>query len=128
MMQPALTLTEQERLCFMQALDAVAWAVVWQSNNQPGHQWQVLLRQLGNLLAVSAARYKFRAGAPGIAEKVNQIGNPRARLYFLRMIHDVYRNEFDSLNKVLFQEGQRIACRKGFLPVYNQLIDAIRLD
>ncbi|HSO83790.1 hypothetical protein [Thiocapsa sp.] len=127
-MQPALTLTEQERLCFMQALDAVAWAVVWQSNDQPGRQWQSLLRDLGNLLAVAAADHKFRAGAPGIAEKVNQIGNPRARLYFLRVIHDVYHSEFDSLAEVFFAEGQRIACRKGFLPVYNQLIDAIRLD
>lgn len=128
MMQPALTLTEQERLCFMQALNAVAWAVVWHNSNQPGPLWQNSLHELGKLLAVSAAEYKFRDGGPGIAEKVNQIANPRARLYFLRIIHDVHQSEYNSLADVFFYDSQRTMCRDGFLSVYNQLINAIRLN
>lgn len=128
MMQPALILTEQERLCFMQALDAVAWAVVWQNSNEPGHRWRNPLRELGKLLAVSPDEYKFRAAGPGIAEKVNQIANPRARLYFLRIIHDVHQSEYNSLADVFFADTQRTMCRNGFLSVYNQLINAIRLD
>jgi hypothetical protein len=128
MMQPALILTEQERLCFMQALDAVAWAVVWQNSNEPGHRWQNPLRELGKLLAVSQDEHKFRAGAPGIAEKVNQIANPRARLYFLRIIHDLHQSEYNSLADVFFADTQRSMCRMGFLRVYYQLTDAVHLD
>lgn len=127
MMQPALILTENDRLCFMQALDAVAWAVVWQNNNQPGHRWHSLLSELDKLLGVSANEYKFRAGAPGIVEKVNQIANPRARLYFLRIIHDVHHKEFNSLADCFFAGVQSSMCRRAFLSVYNQLINAIFL-
>ena len=150
-MQPALTLTDEERLCFMQALDAVAWAVVWAAdrgndqpgsiwqrdildlaktrrNDQPASHWQALLRQFGSLLAVSAADHEFRAGAPAIAEKVNQIENPRARLYFLRIIHDIYRSELASLGEGMFSDAQREACRNKYHPVYEHLCAAIRLD
>ena len=127
-MQPALTLTEEERLWFMQALNAVAWAVVWRSDGRPGEEWQKLLQRLGELLSISKAHYQFRDSVPGIAEKVNQIGSLRARLYFLRIVHDAYRSEFFSLDFVLFTEQQRLLCRKGFLPVYNKLTEAIQLD
>ena len=126
-MQPALTLTDEERLCFMQALDAVARAVDWR-NDQLSRNWQALLRRFGNLLAVSEGDYMFRAGAPAIAEKVNQVGNPRARLYFLRIIHDIYRRELASLGEGMFSDAQREACRKKYHPVYEHLRAAIRLD
>lgn len=127
-MQPALTLTEEERLWFMQALNAVAWAVAWRSDGRPGEEWQKFLQRLGELLSISKAHYQFRDNVPGIAEKVNRISNPRARLYFLRIVHDAYRSEFVSLDFVLFTEQQRLLCRKGFMPVYDQLTKTIQLD
>lgn len=127
-MQPALMLTKQERLWFMQALNAVAWAVAW-NNQQPSSTWHKLLQWLGELLNVSEAAYQFRDSVPGIAEKVNRISNPRARLYFLRIVHDAYRRDFTTLGDQIFlPERERIACRKGFLPVYDQLTNTIQLD
>ncbi len=127
MMQPALTLTEQERLCFMQALNAVAWAVAWHKN-QPGEHWLGSMRQIGNLLSVPAADWEFRAGPTGITEKVNQIGNPRARLYFLRIIHDLHRGEWMNLMNSTFFSDQQNECRIRFQNVYNLLRSAIRVD
>ncbi|RKT45845.1 hypothetical protein [Thiocapsa rosea] len=124
MMQPALTLTEQERLCFMQALHAVAWAVAWHKD-QPGERWLELLRRLGNLLAVPAADWEFRAGPTGITEKFNQIGNTRLRLYFLRIIHDVHRREWMGLMDIAFFSDQHNTCHIRFQNVYNPLTAAI---
>jgi hypothetical protein len=127
-MQPALMLTEQERLYFMQALNAVAWAVAWRSDGRPGEEWQNLLKWISSLLGTSEIDYQFRASVPGIAEKVGQISDPRARLYFIRIVHDIYWLEFKNLDLVFFGEGQQIACRKAFKPVYEQLTKAIQLD
>jgi hypothetical protein len=142
-MQPALNLTEQERLCFMQALNAVAYR-----NENPENVWLTLLRRVGRLLEVSKADYQFRAGVPGIAEKVNQITNPRARLYFLRIIHDVHLKEVDSMFwagtrddslarfKRLWIDGLLSQASAGtrddslarFKSFYTKLAEAIRLD
>ena len=127
-MQPALIMTEDERLWFMQALNAVAWAVAW-NNQPPRNDWQKLLQWLGELLNVSKAEYQFRDSVPGIAEKVNQISNPRARLYFLRIVHDIYRCEFDRLVGSSFSSMKnRTACTQSFLKVYKSLTETIQLD
>lgn len=86
-------------------------------------------RILGELLVVGAAHGEFRAGPTGIAEKVNQIGNRRARLYFLRLLHDGHLSEHRRLIDVqIFGNSKRHDCRARFLPVYNQLVAAIRVD
>ena len=126
MMKPALTLTEQERLCFMQALNAVAWAASW-DKKQPGERWLKSLSQIGNLLAVPAADWEFRARPDDIVEKVNQIGNPRARLYFLRIIHDIHRSEWMHLMDSTFFSDQHNACNIRFQNVYNPLRATIRV-
>ena len=118
-MQQALNLTEQERLCFMQALNAVAYL-----RGKPEEVWLTLLRQVGGLLEVSKADYQFQAGVPGIAEKVNQITNPRARLYFLRIIHDVHLKEVQSRIWPLGGGGTDATFRR----FYSQLAAVIRLD
>jgi hypothetical protein len=118
-MQPALNLTDQERLCFMQALNAVAY-----HTNKPHDVWLGLLRQFGGLLEVSKADYQFQAGVPGIAEKVNQITNPRARLYFLRIIHDVHLVEVAG---ILWPRDKDTSLTT-FARLYGQLTEVIRLD
>jgi hypothetical protein len=115
-MQSALTLTDQERLCFMQALNAVV-----RRDGSPGEVWLALLRRFENLLSVAATDYQFQAGAPLIAEKLNQIKNRRVRLYFLRIIHDAYRREMDGRPWPKFSEDR-------FLPLYNALVAAVRPD
>jgi len=117
-MQPPLTLTEQERLCFMQALHAVAWR-----DGGPTNVWCGLLERFNTLLNVPDNQSVFRAGPPGIAEKVNQIGDPRARLYFLRIIHDVHRH--DMAAQVL---GWGVPARaESFERLYNQLVQAVQI-
>ena len=86
-MQPPLKLTDEERLCFMQALNAVAWC-----GGGPTSVWRGQLEWFGRLLKVPDTQYMFQAAPPGIAEKVNQIADRRARLYFLRIIHDIHRH------------------------------------
>ncbi len=118
-MQPALNLTEQERLCFMQALNAVAYRT-----NKPHDVWLGLLRQFGRLLEVSKADHQFQAGVPGIAEKVNQITNTRARLYFLRIIHDVHLKEVADM----FWGRDKDTSLTIFKRLYGQLTEVIRID
>jgi hypothetical protein len=122
-MQSALKLTDQERLCFMQALNAVV-----RHDGSPHNVWLELLGRFGSLLKVSATDYEFQAGAPVIAEKVNQVDNPRVRVYFLRIIHDAHEREIYILSaNILFGPGQMDACRIRFLPLYDALTAAIRL-
>ncbi len=116
-MKPPLTLTERERLCFMQALHAVAWR-----DGGPTNVWCGLLERFGRLLNVQDTDSAFRAGPPGIAEKVNQIGDPRARLYFLRIIRDVHRRDLDS-NVNVFKADTRPA---SFWQLYNLLVQAVQ--
>jgi hypothetical protein len=121
-MQPALKLTEQERLFFMQALNAVAYR-----ENDPGDVWLALLRRFGGLLGIfSRADYQFQSGAPGIAEKVNQINNPRARLYFLRIIHDVHSR--DVIYRSFLLKASEDAFVAKFRALYDPLVNAIRLE
>ncbi len=116
-MQPPLTLTEQERLCFMQALHAVAWR-----DGGPTNVWCGLLERFGRLLNVPDNQSVFRAGPPGIAEKVNQIADPRARLYFLRIIHDVHRHDMDTR---VFGDWGTDSRAVTFVRLYNQLVQAV---
>ena len=120
-MQPALKLTEQERLFFMQALNAVAYR-----ENDPGDLWLALLRRFGGQLEVSKDDYQFRAGAPGIAEKVNQITSPRARLYLLRIIHDVHGRDLET--RFFPFTLQKDAFIAKFRALYDPLVNAIRLE
>jgi hypothetical protein len=118
-MQPALILTEQERLCFMQALNAVAYR-----KKDPAGVWLELLRQCGELLDVAKADYQFQAGVPGIIEKLNNINSLRARLYFLRIIHDVHLMEVAGM----FWDGDKQNSLTKFKRLYSQLSDVIQLD
>lgn len=118
-MQPALTLTKQDRLSFMQALNAVAYR-----KKSPETVWLELLRQSRDLLNVSKADYQFQAGVPGIADKVNQIKSLRARLYFLRIIHDVHHREVESQ----FWPKDKDVSLATFKRFYSQLVEMIRLD
>lgn len=117
-MQPALTLTEQERLYFMQAFNAVAY-----QKKDPASVWLELLIQFRELLEVPKADYQFQAGVPGIAEKVNQIQSPLARLYFLRIIHDVHMREVAGM----FWDGDKQTSLATFKRLYTQLAEVIRL-
>ncbi|MEA3640137.1 MAG: hypothetical protein VBE63_09360 [Lamprobacter sp.] len=117
-MQQALTLTEQERLYFMQALNAVAY-----HNKNPARIWLELLRQCRELLNVAKADYQFQAGVPGIVEKVNKIKSPRARLYFLRLIHDAHLREVEDI----FWNGDKMASLTSFKRIYSQLAEATQL-
>lgn len=118
-MQPPLKLTEQERLCFMQALNAVAWR-----DGDASSVWRGLLERFGTLLNVLDTQCVFRAAPPGIAEKVNQIADPRARLYFLRIIHDVHRHDVDTPE---FWGRGTEARALSFVRLYNPLVQAVQI-
>lgn len=116
-MQPALKLTDQERLRFMQALNAVA-----HYRSDPDAVWSNLLQLFGELLAIEKDDYQFQASPKGIAEKVNQITNVRARIYFLRMINDIHRRELET---IIFSMQKNTAIAK-FQALYNFLVNSIR--
>ena len=117
-MQSPLKLTEQERLWFMQSLHAVAWR---DGNSTP--VWGGMLEQFGSLLNVPENQFVFRAASPAIAEKVNQIADSRVRLYFLRIIHDVHRQDVST--PVFWGQDTRPA---SFARLYTELVQAIQID
>ncbi|WP_282755488.1 hypothetical protein [Desulfuromonas thiophila] len=119
-MQPALNLTKQERLCFMQALNAVAYR-----KNNPKAIWLDLLRRFSELLAIPQSDYPFQAGVSEIAEKLNQISNPRARLYFLRIIHDINDNEPE--DQCWPWPIDKDQAHTSFKCMYEQLVEYIEL-
>lgn len=118
-MQPTLKLTDEERLWFMQALNAVAWC-----DGSPTNVWRGQLEWFGRLLKVPDTQYVFKAAWPGIVEKVNQIAEPRARLYFLRIIHDIHRHDM-SAPTLGWNADSRAA---SFVRLYDQLVQAVHID
>ncbi len=119
-MQPSLSLSEEERLCFMQALNAVAY----RNKKNPEAVWMALLDQFSVLLGVAKDHYQFQAVENAIAQKVNQIANPHARLYFLRIIHDTHLAEVEGL----FWNSAKESSLEKFGDIYGALSKAIRLD
>lgn len=117
-MHPPLKLCKDERLWFMQALDAVAGR-----DGSPSNAWKKQLDRLGELFMIDESDYRFQAGAPGIAEKVNQIESPKVRLYFLRIIHDIHLLEL----KFLFRPWDESSL-KNFDKLYSKLVEMIRVD
>ncbi|MBK5938498.1 hypothetical protein CCR96_04325 [Halochromatium roseum] len=102
----------------MQALNAVAYR-----KKNPEAVWLELLRQFRDLFGVSKADYQFQAGVPGIAEKMNQIKSPRARLYFLRIIHDVHLKEVEAQ----FWPRDKNDSLTTFKCLYRELVEDIRI-
>lgn len=126
-MQQALTMTDAERLSFMEALNATAWAVAW--TQDIGDDWRRLLHFLGDLLSVDQRYYsQFRAHPSVIADKVNQCTNVRVRFYFLRLTRDAFRAEMRRCGNQWSTGFSTTACRKAFIPIYNRLAVSIRLD
>jgi len=114
----------------MQALYAVAYR-----NGKPRDVWLELLRQFRELLGISKADYQFQAGVPGIAEKVNQVTDRRARLYFLRIIHDVHLAEVegmfwleDKTRSLATWFEDKTESPATFEQFYSELAKNVRLD
>ena len=109
----------------MQALNAVAHYY----GTVPSESWSNLLRRLSEWLGVPKIDYQFQATSAGIAEKVNQIKSTRARIYFMRIINDVYRLEMETLTEFTDIFGSSKRARTGdFQPLYNALVEKIRCD
>ena len=89
-MQNALMLDEAERLRFMRAL----YSIFWRDENVNALE-QCVLEMLDAVFGVSTGDYKHfvYSKAAGIAGEINKISDVRARIYFMRIIHDVYLEE-----------------------------------
>jgi hypothetical protein len=89
----ALELNEEDRMRLMRAV----YSVFWRDDQINGVERSVLtaLNQLFDL-HVKDYDIPFRR-AVDIAKEVNAIRNVRARIYFMRIIHDVYKKEITDI-------------------------------
>ena len=88
-MKPPLKLSKNERLYFLQALNAVAFQV--------GSEKKIWEKHLDFFSRLFDERgFAFNSAVPGIAEKLNKISDPKVRLYFLRIIQDIHKEEINS--------------------------------
>jgi hypothetical protein len=93
-MKTALTLDEDERLRLMRALYSVFWRDGEINTVERG-----VLTTLNQTLGLHTNDYKgFVHTRPvDIAREVNGIADVRVRVYFMRLVHDVYLRELTEL-------------------------------
>ena len=109
-MQKPLQLTEKEQLRFMRALYSVFYR-----DKQINSTERPVLNLLNRCFNMSTSDYQHyvHVNVADIAKEINAIQDVRVRIYFMRIIHDVYLEE---------TEGLRGQSQKFFVEIQEFLI------
>ncbi|WP_428354988.1 hypothetical protein [Methyloprofundus sp.] len=116
-MQLPLQLTKEEQLGFMRALYSVFYR-----DKQINSTERPVLNLLNRCFDMSTSDYRHyvHVNVGDITKEINAIADVRVRIYFMRVIHDVYRKEI----KHLFT-GQAADHAKKFKIIYPFLQENI---
>ncbi|MBT5222624.1 MAG: hypothetical protein HON51_09570 [Gammaproteobacteria bacterium] len=123
-MQQPLQLTKEEQLRFMRALYSVFYR-----DKQINSTARSVLDLLNQCFHMSTNDYQHyvHVNVADIAKEINAISDSRVRIYFMRIIHDVYLKEIDRLRRhrqkffVGIQEFLTIDYTKGLKEMYGFL-------
>ncbi len=118
-MQQPLQLNKEEKLHFMRALYSVFFR-----DNKINAIEQSVLHLLNQCFGVSTSDYQHyvHVKVEGIAKEINAIQDVRVRVYFMRIIHDVYNEEI-----MEFFRGPTTDHAKKFRIMYGFLQESIDL-
>ena len=118
-MQKPLQLTEQEQLRFMRAL----YSIFYRDKSINTYE-STVLNLLNQCFDMSTNDYQHyvHVNVNDIAKEINAISDVRVRIYFMRIIIDVYHKEIQELFS-----GPRTDHAKKFCAMYRFLQEAIDL-
>ena len=93
-MQKPLQLTKEEKLCFMRALYSIFYRDRGINTSE-----RSVLDLLNRCFDISTNDYQHyvHVNVADIAKEINAISDVRVRIYFMRIIHDVYLEETEGL-------------------------------
>ncbi|WP_428354990.1 hypothetical protein [Methyloprofundus sp.] len=119
-MQKPLQLTQEEKLRFMRALYSI-----FIRDGEPNDAEHPVLRLLNECFNLSISEYQHyvHINDADIAKEINAIQDVRVRIYFMRIIHDVYREEIQYWFK-----GPNTDDSKRFAYMYGYLREQIDFD
>lgn len=118
-MEKPLSLSKNEQMCFMRAVYSVFYR-----DKEINDIEKDVLRILNRCFELSEKDYEYyvHQNADDIAKEINKIKDIRVRIYFMRIIHDVYREEIKKWFK-----GRDTENAKKFRSIYWDLKNKIEL-
>jgi len=119
-MQKPISLSADEKIRFMGSL----YSIFYRDEKIDKTEGEVL-RMLGQVFLVHQNQYRQLANPSPeiIANEINSISDIRVRIYFMSIIHEVYRKEIDTWIKNIFPTDT-----DSFLKLYASLSDKIKLN
>ena len=119
-MQQSLQLSKEEKMRFMRAL----YSIFFRDNHINSLERSVL-NLLNQCFDISTSDYQYyvHVKVEGIAKEINAIQDMRVRIYFMRIIHDIYREEIQHIFN-----GPTTDHAKKFKIMYAFLKESIDLE